>query len=132
MKSEVINQIYTESLNLKIKMHESDNMSESVKERDYGLYQIQLNGILEKIGNHFLQKENIQKRINFNFDSNKYFKQSNENMAQIVLEKNKSYIPKATVQNVDSIIDLLGSKGLNTQNNNLLVVMRAFHYQKYK
>lgn len=38
MKSGVINQIYIESLNLKIKMHESDNMSESVRERDYGLY----------------------------------------------------------------------------------------------
>lgn len=87
---------------------------------------------MEKLGNSFLTKENIQQRLDFNFDTNKYFKVQTENQSQLLLDKNAPFIPEAKISNVEDLIDLLSAKGLTTKNINLLIILRAFHYQKYR
>lgn len=90
------------------------------------------NRILEKVGHQFFAKENLQQRLKYSFDTNKYFKAGLENQAASLLDKNAAFLPEAKAANVDCLVDMLSARGLSARNMNLLVVLRAFHYQKYR
>ena len=98
-------------------MLESDEKSQSVKERDYKIYRKEFQEIIKKYGLIFHQK---------------HFKENLDDLNVDVYNKFINFIPELNEEHINFMINIYGNIGIKATNHNFLAIFRYFHYAKYK
>ena len=109
-------------------MIKSDAQSKEVRERDYKYHKENFATLIARLGAKFQDRGKSQQDPNLTASSI-----ANEDEDPLaIFQKYEVFIPELNVENIDVLINLFGSIGLNTTNHNYLALLRYFHKFKYK
>ena len=105
---------------LKQKLIDSSIKEDTVRDRDFGIYQTEYLEIYQSLGRIFYRKPDMgpRKHAVLEYD--------------ITQEKLVDFIPELSIENVNNFVKLFSHDGLEVEHPNLLFLLRSFHKAKYR
>ena len=133
MNAEYLDKLQREAFNLKSRMLDSEQKSQTAKTRDFKYHIKDFRKLFEDFGKFFYLKEvNLKhpKKPKGRAASVGFANDEEESNID-ALDKHVAFIPDLTFESIQVMIDLLNEKGLNIINQNYLAIFRFFHHIKY-